>query len=178
MEPAEAQGSLHGSPALSELMFSESIEARFRELVSIYPQKRSVLIPMLILAQREQGWVTPEAITYVADYLGLSSSDVESVASFYTMLNLRPVGRHMILVCTNIACMLCGSDRIEAALKDRLGIGMGETTADGEFTLMEAECLGSCTTAPVLQVNGEFHENLDPGRVEALLDDIRAKSTP
>ena len=130
---------------------------------------------MLILAQREQGWVTPEAIHYVAAYLGLSASDVESVASFYTMLNLRPVGRNMILVCTNIACMLCGSDQIESKLKDSLGIDVGETTPDEEFTLMEAECLGSCTTAPVLQVNGEFYENLTPSMIEPLLNDKRGK---
>ena len=157
-------------------MFSETTEAKFKELAETYPQKRSALIPMLIVAQREQGWVTPEAIHYVGDTLGLSSSDVLTVASFYTMLNLKPVGRNLLLVCTNISCMLCGSDQIESGLKEKLGIEMGGTTPDQEFTLMEAECLGSCTTAPVIQVNGEFHENLNPEMIEQLLKDIRDKS--
>jgi len=154
-------------------MFSEATEAKLTELAARYPVKRSSLIPMLILAQRELGWVTPEAINHVAGILGLSPSDVESVASFYTMLNLKPVGRHMIVVCTNISCMLCGSDQIEHALVEKLGVTMGGTTADGEFTLMEAECLGSCTTAPVIQIDGEFHENLAPGTVASLIDGIR-----
>lgn len=156
-------------------MFSEATEARFQELAASYPQKRSALVPMLILAQREQGWVTPEAVRYVAEFLNLSASDVESVASFYTMLHLKPVGRNLLLVCTNIACMLCGSDAIERTLKHELGVEIGETTDDGQFTLVEAECLGSCTTAPVIQVNGEFHENLTPAKVEALLNDIRKR---
>jgi NADH-quinone oxidoreductase E subunit len=157
-------------------MFSEATEQKFSELVSVYPQKRSALIPMLILAQREFGWVTPDAIRYIAEYLGLSASDVESVASFYTMLHLRPIGRHEILVCTNIACMLSGSDAIEETLKDTIGTGFGRTSSDGEFTLIEAECLGSCTTAPVIQVDGEFHENLTPERAAGLVDELRRKA--
>jgi NADH-quinone oxidoreductase E subunit len=157
-------------------MFSEATEQKFSELVSVYPQKRSALVPMLILAQREFGWVTPDAIRYIAEYLGLSASDVESVASFYTMLHLKPIGRHEILVCTNIACMLSGSDAIEETLKDTIGTGFGRTSSDGEFTLIEAECLGSCTTAPVIQVDGEFHENLTPERAAGLVDELRRKA--
>jgi len=153
-------------------MFSPATEARFTALVARYPERRSALVPMLILAQREHGWVTPEAIEYVAGYLDLSPSDVDSVVSFYTLLNRRPVGRNVILVCTNISCMLCGSDEIGRTLRERLRIEWGETTGDGLFTLIEAECLGSCTTAPALQVNGVFHENLTVGKVEALLDDL------
>ena len=160
-------------PPVREQMFSEAAVARFRELAAAYPERRSALIPMLLVAQREHGWIKPEVIEYVASYLGLSPSDVESVVSFYTLLNRKPVGKHLILVCTNLSCMLCGSDEIERKLEERLGIEMGGTTPDGLFTLLEAECLGSCTTAPVLQVNGEFEENLDPAKAEALVDRLR-----
>ena len=154
-------------------MFSEATHAEFDRLVSIYPQRRSALIPMLLLAQQEHGWVKPEAIAYVAERLAMSPSDVESVASFYTLLYRSPVGKHLIQVCTNLSCMLCGSDDIERTLQQKLGIRTGETTEDGAFTLVEAECLGSCTTAPVIQVDGKFRENLNPKRVETIIDELR-----
>lgn len=154
-------------------MFSAETEARFQHLVSIYPQKRSALIPMLLLAQKEQGYVTPQAMEYIAAYLGLSASDVESTLSFYTLLRRKPAGKYHILICTNLSCMLQGSDEIEACVKRKLGVELGQVTADGLFSAIEFECLGSCTTAPVLQVNGEFHENLSVPRVEALIDELR-----
>ena len=157
-------------------MFSDRTEAKFKQLVDAYPRKRSALIPVLLVAQQEHGWVKPETITYVARLLDMSPSDVESVASFYTLLNLNPVGKYVIQICTNISCMLCGSDGIERTFEKRLGIKVGETTPDGMFTLVEAECLGSCTTAPVVQVNGEFRENLDSLKVEAMLDELRKQS--
>lgn len=156
-------------------MFSAETEARFKHLVSIYPQKRSALIPMLLLAQKEQGFVTAEAMEYIAQFLGLSASDVESTLSFYTLLRRKPAGKYHILICTNLSCMLQGSDDIEACIKRKLGVELGQITADGLFSAIEFECLGSCTTAPVLQVNGEFHENLDVPKVEALLDDLRKR---
>ncbi len=154
-------------------MFSEATHAEFDRLVSIYPRRRSALIPMLLLAQREHGWVKPDTIAYVAERLDLAPSDVESVASFYTLINRSPVGKHLIQVCTNLSCMLCGSDDIERTLREKLGIRIGETTADGAFTLVEAECLGSCTTAPVIQVNGKFRERLNPQLVGTIIDELR-----
>jgi NADH-quinone oxidoreductase subunit E len=168
-------GEAGGSPPTrmtDNAMFSPETEEAFRKLAARYPVKRSALVPMLALAQQEHGWVRPEAIEYVATYLELSPSDVESVVSFYTLLHRRSVGQNVLLVCTNISCMLCGSDAIQATLREKLGIDWGETTPDGRFTLIEAECLGSCTTAPVLQVNGVFHENLTAGKVERLLDEL------
>ena len=156
-------------------MFSAETEDRFKHLVSIYPQKRSALIPMLLLAQKEQGFITAEAMEYIAQFLGLSASDVESTLSFYTLLRRKPAGKYHILICTNLSCMLQGSDDIEACIKRKLGVELGQITADGLFSAIEFECLGSCTTAPVLQVNGEFHENLDVPKVEALLDDLRKR---
>jgi NADH-quinone oxidoreductase subunit E len=154
-------------------MFSAETEARFQHLVSIYPQKRSALIPMLLLAQKEQGYVTSAAMEYIAAYLGLSASDVESTSTFYTLLRRRPAGKYHILVCTNLSCMLQGSDEIETCIKRKLGVELGQVTPDGLFSAIEFECLGSCTTAPVLQVNGEFHENLTVPGVEALIDNLR-----
>lgn len=156
-------------------MFSAETEARFKHLVSIYPQKRSALIPMLLLAQQEQGYVTPEAMEYIAQYLGLSASDVESTSTFYTLLRRKPAGKYHLLICTNLSCMLQGSDEIEACVKRKLGVELGQVTADGLFSAIEFECLGSCTTAPVMQVNGEFYENLDAAKVETLLDDLRTR---
>jgi NADH-quinone oxidoreductase subunit E len=156
-------------------MFSTETEARFKHLVSIYPRKRSALIPMLLLAQQEQGYVTSQAMEYIAQYLELSASDVESTLTFYTLLRRKPVGKYHIMICTNLACMLRGSDDIEACVKRKLGVNLGQITSDGLFSAIEFECLGSCTTAPVLQVNGEFHENLDVPKVEALLDELRKR---
>lgn len=159
-------------------LFSPETQARFEALAARYPHKRSALIPILLLAQREHGWIKPEIIDYVAQYLQLSASDVESVVSFYTLLNRTKVGEHVLLVCTNISCMLCGSDAIDRRLRERLGVGWGETTTDGRFTLIEAECLGSCTTAPVLQVNGKFYEELTVAKVDALLTELEGPNIP
>ena len=156
-------------------MFSAEIEARFKHLVSIYPRKRSALIPMLLLAQQEQGYVTPQAMEYIALYLELSASDVESTLTFYTLLRRKPAGKYHIMICTNLSCMLRGSDDIEHCVKHKLGVNLGEVTSDGLFSAIEFECLGSCTTAPVLQVNGEFYENLDVPKVEALVDELRKR---
>jgi len=156
-------------------MFSAEGEARLQHLVSIYPQKRSALIPMLLLAQKEQGYVTMEAMEYIAGILELSASEVESTMSFYTLLRRKPAGKYHMLICTNLACMLRGSDDIESSVKRKLGVELGQVTADGLFSAIEFECLGSCTTAPAIQVNGEFHENLDVPKVEALIDELRKR---
>ena len=156
-------------------MFSSETEARFTHLVSIYPRRRSALIPMLLLAQQEQGYVTPQAMEYIAKYLELSASEVESTLTFYTLLRRKPAGKYHIMICTNLACMLRGSDDIEECVKHKLGVKLGEVTPDGLFSAIEFECLGSCTTAPAMQVNGEFHENLDCPKVEALIDELRKR---
>jgi NADH-quinone oxidoreductase subunit E len=154
-------------------MFSDTTEATFRYLISIYPLKRSALVPMLLLAQKEHGYIKDEAIEYIAQFLDLSPSDVESTLSFYTLLHRRPVGKYHIMICTNLSCMLQGSDEIEACVKHKLGVELGAVTPDGMFSAVEFECLGSCTTAPVMQVNGEFHENLDVKKVEGIIDTLQ-----
>jgi NADH-quinone oxidoreductase E subunit len=156
-------------------MFSKETEDKFQHLVSIYPRKRSALIPMLLLAQREQGYVTAEAIQYVGKYLDLNPSEVDSILSFYTLLRRQPLGKYHILICTNLSCMLRGSDQIVSSIERKLSVGLGEVTPDGLFSAVEFECLGSCTTAPVVQINGEFYENLDAKKIDAILDDLRKR---
>src|SRR5262249_2904838 len=124
-------------------MFSRETEDKFQHLASIYPQKRSALIPMLLLAQKEHGYVAAETIEYVAKYLGLNASEVDSIMSFYTLLRRRPVGQYHILICTNLACLLRGSDDIEACIKRKLGVGLGEITPAGLLSPIEFECLCS-----------------------------------
>src|SRR5438105_1422674 len=156
-------------------MFSKETEDKFKYLVSIYPRKRSALIPMLLLAQKEDGYIKNETVDYVAKYLDLNPSEVDSILSFYTLLRRKPVCKYHIMICTNLSCLLNGSDEIEACVKRKLGVGPGEITPDGLFSAIEFECLASCTTAPVMQVNGEFHENLDVRKTEAIIDDLRKR---
>ena len=133
------------------------------------------MIPLLLLAQKEQGYVSMEAMEYIAGIIGISASEVESTMTFYTMLRRKPMGKYHMYICTNLACMLNGSDEIEACVKRKLGVDLGQVTPDGLFSAIEFECLGSCTTAPAIQVNGEFHENLDVPKVEALIDELRKR---
>jgi NADH-quinone oxidoreductase subunit E len=157
-------------------MFSQQTEDKFKHLASIYPQKRSALIPMLLLAQKEHGYVKAETIDYVGKYLDLDPSEVASIMSFYTLLRRQPVGRYHIMICTNLACLLQGSDEIVACVKRKTGVELGRVTADGLFSAIEFECLGSCTTAPCMQVNGEFYENLDVKKTEAIIDELRMEA--
>ena len=133
------------------------------------------MIPLLLLAQKEQGYITNEAVDYVAKYVELDPSEVDSILSFYTLLRRKPVGKYHIMICTNLSCLLRGSDEIEACVKRNLGINLGEVTPDGLFSAIEFECLASCTTAPVMQVNGEFYENLDVKKTEEILDGLRTR---
>ena len=122
--------------------------------------------------QEEHGWVSEEGMRYVAGLLGLPDHHVLGVVSFYTMFNRTPVGRHKIEVCTNVSCMLRNSDRILEHIQEHLKIKAGETTADGKFTLLEAECLGSCGTAPMMQIGDAYHENLDVAKVDSILSGL------
>ena len=156
-------------------MFSKETEDRFKHLVSIYPRKRSALIPMLLLAQKEHGYIKSETVEYIGKYLDMDPSEVDSILSFYTLLRRRPVGKYHIMICTNLACLLQGSDDIEACVTRKLGVPLGAVTPDGLFSAIEFECLGSCTTAPVIQVNGEFYENLDVQKTESIIDELRRR---
>ncbi len=154
-------------------MISDETKRRFDVLVTRYPEKRSALIPILHEVQAEVGYLSPEAIESVAGFLGLSAADVMSVASFYDMLNLEPVGKHMIYVCQNLSCSLLGAEQLIRHLENRLGIRMGETTPDGLITLKRMECLASCGTAPAIQVDGIFYERMTTRKVDELLEKLR-----
>jgi NADH-quinone oxidoreductase E subunit len=149
--------------------------------IAKYPEGRqaSAVLPLLDLAQRQSGgWLPRAAMDYVARMLGMAPIRVYEVGSFYTMFNLRPVGRWLLQACTTTPCWLRGSDEVVDACTRTLGIGLGGTTADGLFTLVEVECLGACVNAPILQVNDDFYEDLDGPATEALLDGLRAGNPP
>jgi NADH-quinone oxidoreductase subunit E len=153
-------------------MLSEDTRQNIEALIQRYPQARSALIPSLQLAQAEAGYLSPEIIREVAKIFRLSPNEVYEVASFYTMLFKKPAGRYVVQVCTNISCLLCNCEEIMAHLQKRLGIKPGETTPDRKFTLMEVECLASCGTAPVVQINEDYHENLTVEKLDRILDSL------
>lgn len=154
-------------------MFSEQHLARIEQLKARYQHPQSVILEALWMWQDEHGWVSQEGMSTIAQLLGVPDHHVYGVVSFYTMFNRDPVGKHKIEVCTNISCMLRGSDRILKHLQAKLNIRVGETTPDKKFTLVEAECLGSCGTAPMMQIGDEYHENLDEAKVDTILKDLR-----
>lgn len=152
---------------------SEETLRRIDEVTRRYPVKQSALLPALWLAQQEQGFCSLEAQEQIAQKIGVSPSFVAGVVSFYTMYHTRPVGRNVIDVCTTVSCWLRGSDELVAHIEKRLGIKVGQTTQDGRYTLRTVECLGSCGTAPMCQVGDDYHENLTPQAVDALLERLR-----
>lgn len=156
-------------------MLSDKVKLEIQQLKARYPHPNSALLPALALAQKEHGWLSPEVLEEVAEVMGLSPAQVGSVASFYTMFNRRPVGKYLIQVCTNVACSLLGAEHLVDHLKQKLGIGVGETTPDGRFTLLEVECLGSCGTAPVMQINDTYYENLTAEKVDQILAELRSR---
>ena len=159
------------------MKFSEQFESRFAEMITHYPTKRSVLVPTLLYAQDEVGYVTDEVIVELANRLDLTELDVRNVISYYSMLVTKPRGRYNVQVCTNIACMLRGGEEILTHCKNKLGIGHKGTTQDGSFSLEEVECIGACSWAPAVQVNYDFHENLTPAKMDRVLDEYRKKET-
>jgi len=154
-------------------MLSEENLRKIEELKKRYQKPQSVVLAALWMWQEEHGWISDEGIKEVAGILGIPAHHVYGVVSFYTMFNRAPVGRHKIEVCTNVSCMLKNSDKILRHIEDRLHIGVGETTSDRRFTLVEAECLGSCGTAPMMQVGDEYYENLDEAKLDKILSDLK-----
>jgi NADH-quinone oxidoreductase E subunit len=149
--------------------------------IAKYPPGRqaSAVLPLLDLAQRQHdNWLPRAAMDHVAAVLGMAPVRVYEVATFYSMFNLRPVGKHFFQICTTTPCWLRGSDAVVAACERQLGIGIGQTTSDGAFTLTEVECLGACVNAPIIQVNDDFYEDLDAASTEALIDALRRGEAP
>jgi NADH-quinone oxidoreductase subunit E len=144
------------------------------EIIARYPVRRSALIPLLHLAQEQEGHVTEEAMVHIAELVGITPAEVLGTASFYEMFKLEPVGDYVVNVCTNISCMLLGGEELLHHLERRLGIRAGSTTPDGKFTLEDVECIAACTEAPCLQVNYRYFHNVTHDQVDELLDDLRA----
>jgi NADH-quinone oxidoreductase subunit E len=153
--------------------FSAAAAEKFRNIVARYPKKEAAMLPVLYLAQAEFGYLGPEAIDYVARLMDQPPARVHGVVSFYTMFNTKPIGRHHIQVCRTLSCALAGAEKITALLRQRLGIEPGQTTADGRFSLSEVECLASCGTGPMMQVNDDYYENLTEENVAEILDSLK-----
>lgn len=149
--------------------YTAANQEKFAEILKRYPVKRAALLPALWLAQRQSGWVSLDAMRYIAGLLELHPSKVYEVVTFYTMYQQKPVGQYHIQVCRTLSCALRGSEDITNHLKKKLNIGLGETTADKKFTLIEVECLGSCGSAPMFQMNDDFYENLTIAKVDKIL---------
>jgi len=166
------------NPETKKVGFSEKAQKEIQEILTHYPDKRSALLPILNLAQAEFGYISEEVMVLVARLLDLTPPKVYEVLTFYTLLNDRPVGKYLIQLCRTLSCALIGSENILGHLKQRLGIEIGETTPDGLFTLRTVECLASCGTAPVMQINGAFYEKLTREKVDRILDDLKRGDAP
>jgi NADH-quinone oxidoreductase E subunit len=161
--------------------FTAENRARAERYIARYPAGRqaSAVLALLDLAQRQNdGWLSRAAMEHVAGILEMAPIRVYEIGTFYSMFNLKPVGKHHIQVCRTTPCWLRGADDLTATCKKKLGIGLKERTADGMFSLVEVECLGACVNAPVIQINDDFYEDLDPARLEAVLDALARGETP
>lgn len=158
---------------MSKFQYTPENEAKFQEYVSRYPKIDSCMLPALWLVQEQEGWVSPEAMVYVAEKLGKTPIQVYEVATFYTMFNLKPIGKYHIELCKTVSCMLCGSRELKQHIKETIGIDAGQTSDDGLFTLTEVECLGACGGAPMFALNGEYHEKLTKEKVDELIKECK-----
>jgi NADH-quinone oxidoreductase subunit E len=158
---------------IANTIFSPELAARFDKLVTIYPLRRSALVPMLLYAQDEVGYVSDAVIAEIAERICILELDVRNVLSYYSMLRTKPAGKYNVQVCTNISCMLRGGYEILDHCKHKLGIGHKETTSDGVFSLEEVECIGACCWAPAIQINYDFYDDLTPEKVDVLFQMYR-----
>ncbi|QMU27166.1 NADH-quinone oxidoreductase subunit NuoE family protein [Adhaeribacter radiodurans] len=167
---------MDNTTTINDIQFSDAAMAEIQRYISHYPpdRKKSAILPVLHIAQAEfGGWVSSQVQDKVAEILGIAPIEVYEVATFYTMFNLKPVGKHVLEVCRTGPCMLRGADQLIEHLEHRLGCKVGETSADGMFTLKTVECLAACGMGPMLQIRETYYENLDPDSTDKLLDDMR-----
>ncbi len=150
--------------------FSAEVEAEIDRHLSKYPVIRSAILPLMFIVQRERGYLDPPGVLYLANRLSLRVTDIWEVATFYSMIRTDPVGKYHIQVCRTLSCKLRGAGKVTEHCSKKLGIKVGDTTPDGRFTLSEVECLGSCGTAPMFQLNFDYHENLTPEKIDQILD--------
>ncbi len=183
---------LHADYQPETFEFTGAFADKVDEFINLYPpgRQQSAVMPLLDLAQRQMaeegtkstppfgGWIPRAAMDHIADILDMHKVKVYEVASFYSMYNTAPVGQHLIQLCTTTPCWLCGSDDIVKACKDTLGIGMGETSEDGKFSLMEVECLGACVNAPMVQINDDYYEDLTPENMKEIISTLSEGMKP
>jgi len=150
--------------------FSPQVEAEIDRHIAKYPVKRSAILPLMFIVQRERGYLDPPAVAYLAERLDLRTTDIWEAATFYSMICRKPIVKYHIQVSKTLSCKLLGSEKITKHCSEKLGIKVGETTPDGRFSLSEVECLGSCGTAPMFQINFDYHENLTPEKVDQIID--------
>jgi NADH-quinone oxidoreductase E subunit len=152
--------------------FSPEVEAEIDRHLAKYPVKRSAILPLMFIVQRERGYLDPPGVAYLADRLGVRITDIWEVATFYSMINTEPVGKYHIQICKTLSCKIMGEPKITEHVCSKLGIKPGETTQDGRFTVSLVECLGSCGTAPMFQIGFDYHENLTTAKVDEILDTL------
>lgn len=155
--------------------FTAEHKKMFDEYLKRYPEKRAVLLPALWLAQEQNGWISKEIMEYLAGLLDLTPAYIYETVTFYTMYNKKPIGRHHIQVCNSVCCWLRGSEQTVDYLQKKLGVHVGESTPDGRFHLSTVECLGSCGTAPMMQIGNDYFENLNETRIDKILDEFNLK---
>jgi NADH-quinone oxidoreductase subunit E len=154
-------------------VFSPEVEAEIDRHLAKYPVKRSAILPLMFIVQRERGgWLDPPGVAYLADRLGVRITDIWEVATFYSMINTEPVGKYHIQICKTLSCKIMGEPKITEHVCKKLGIRPGETTSDGRFSVSLVECLGSCGTAPMFQIGFDYHENLTTEKVDEILDSL------
>jgi NADH-quinone oxidoreductase subunit E len=158
------------------MIVSEQLDKFFTEKMKEYPTQRSFLVPMLLYTQDEVGYLSEEAIAYVAGKVNLSELEIRNVISYYSMLTMKPKGKHTVGICRNICCMLRGADEVIAHTKQALGVGHKGTTSDGTFTFEEVECIGACSWGPAMQVDYDFHEELTAQKVDEILEQYRKEN--
>ena len=154
-------------------MFTEENQQKATALFKKYPQKKAALLPILWIAQEQEGWISQGMMRYIGDLVGVSYAHVLGVVTFYTMYNDKKLGKYHIEVCTNISCMLRGSDKILSSVEKVCGAKPGSTSADGKFTISEVECMGACGGAPMIAIGEEYHEHLTPEKTEQLLNSLK-----
>ncbi|MGB7435971.1 MAG: NADH-quinone oxidoreductase subunit NuoE [Candidatus Acidiferrum sp.] len=154
-------------------MLSAEEQTEIQTEMAHYPDKKSVCIDAMKIVQRHRGWVSDENLRDIAEYLGMSADELDGVATFYNLIFRKPVGRHVVMVCDSVSCWIMGYNRVCEQLTARLGIQLGETTTDGRFTLLPIVCLGACDHAPVLMIDEDLHRDLDPQKLDSVLDQYK-----
>ena len=154
---------------MEKFSYTEENEKEFERILAKYPNSNAMMLPGLWLVQEQEGWVSPDAMLFMAEKLGKTPIEVHSFASFYTMFNLKPIGTYHIELCKTLSCMIMGAPELKKFIKDTLGIGPGETTADGKFHFSEVECQGACGGAPMIALNHTYHENLTVDKLDKII---------